>query len=105
MSRWQTYQKVLEIFWRKWTRDYLYSLQLRRKWFTKRPNLKLGTLVLIKNNNLPPSKWELGRVVKCSPGSDGMVRVVTVKTAKSQFVRPITQLYILPIDTADPSAH
>ncbi|EZA48601.1 hypothetical protein X777_13669 [Ooceraea biroi] len=60
--------------------------------------LKIGQLVLLRNASLPPGKWELGRITQCHPGADGCVRVVTVKTAASEFKRPIVKLCVLPVD-------
>lgn len=39
----------------------------------------------------------IGRVV--DPGSDNVVRTATVKTVKGIFVRPLSKLAILPIET------
>ncbi|GFV26867.1 hypothetical protein TNCV_3455381 [Trichonephila clavipes] len=47
-------------------------------------------MVLVKEDNLPPLQWSLGRVVQVFPGDDGAVRVVDVKTQRGQFRRPIT---------------
>ena len=52
-------------------------------------------------DNLPPGQWLMGRVVDVHPGKDGLVRVVTVKTANSIFERPIVKLLVLPIDQPD----
>ena len=84
LARWQFYQRILEHFWRSWSRNYLQSLQQRTKWFSHRPNLNTGDLELLRNANLPPAKWELSRVIKCILGRDGAVRVVHVKTAQSR---------------------
>lgn len=56
LTCWQSYQRILEHFWRFWSRVYLQTLQQRTKWFTVRPNVKIGDFVLIKNENFPPSK-------------------------------------------------
>ncbi|GFY33437.1 hypothetical protein TNCV_2227061 [Trichonephila clavipes] len=48
-------------------------------------------MVLVKEDNLPPLQWSLGRVVQVFPGDDGAVRVVDVKTQRGQFRRPITK--------------
>lgn len=55
-------------------------------------------MVLIRNSTLPPCKWELGRIIRCYEGPDGLVRVVLVKTANSEYKRPLAQLCLLPID-------
>jgi hypothetical protein len=46
---------------------------------------------------ISPGKWALGRVLEVHPGSDGLVRVVTLKTKVGILKRPITKLSILPI--------
>lgn len=100
LSRWKLVSKITEQFWRAWSLDYLHSLQRRVKWSSRQSNVKLGELVLVKNPNLPPSKWELGRVLACFEGKDNLVRVVRVKTAQTELTRPITQLCRLPIHSA-----
>ncbi|XP_024867060.1 uncharacterized protein LOC112451591 [Temnothorax curvispinosus] len=64
-------------------------------------NIAVGNIVLIRNNLAPPNKWMLGRIVETHPGQDSRVRVVTVRTAKTQLKRPITQICLLPVDAAD----
>lgn len=99
LSRWQLVCQMLERYWQIWSTDYLQSLQKRMKWPTSQEELKEGDLVLIKNSTLPPTKWELGRIIECMKGQDGHTRVVSVKTAQSRYTRPITQLCKLPVDT------
>ncbi|XP_029170489.1 uncharacterized protein LOC114940134 [Nylanderia fulva] len=98
LSRWQLVRQLVERFWKIWQADYINTLQQRSKWRTKQPSVKIGTMVLLRNATLPPCKWQLGRVIQCFPGSDGLTRVVLVKTATSEYKRPIVQLCILPID-------
>ncbi|GFV01156.1 integrase catalytic domain-containing protein [Trichonephila clavipes] len=40
----------------------------------------VGTLVLIKDENLPSTKWSTGRITEIFPGTDGKVRVVNLPT-------------------------
>ena len=96
LSRWQRVQAMQEQIWRSWVADYLHSLQTRQKWPASNTDIKIGELVLLKNNLLPPSKWELARITQVHPGMDNRVRVVTLRTAKSAFKRPITQICRLP---------
>jgi len=97
LSRWEAMQQCFEIFWRKWSTDYLNSLQQRTKWRLEQPNIKLGQLVLLKQPNLPASKWLLGRIIECIPGRDDKVLTVQVKTENSTFLRPITEIAQLPV--------
>lgn len=47
LTRWQFYQRILEHFWRSWSRNYLQTLQQRTKWFSARPNVNIGDIVLL----------------------------------------------------------
>ncbi|XP_076660299.1 uncharacterized protein LOC143363619 [Halictus rubicundus] len=98
LSRWQQIQKFHELLWRVWSREYLQELQSRYKWQAAQKEITEGAVVLLDNPLLPPNKWELGRVTKTFPGSDGHVRVVEVKTATSKYKRPITRICRLPVN-------
>jgi hypothetical protein len=54
-------------------------------------------LVLFREDNLPPMSWKLAIVSETFPGSDGHVRVATVKTSFGQFKRPIHKLVALSV--------
>ena len=47
----------------------------------------MGDIVLMNDNNMPPAKWPLAKVIRVYPGFDELVRVVRVKTDKSEFDR------------------
>lgn len=98
LSRWQLIRQITEKFWKIWQTDYVNTLQQRTKWRAAAPSVREGTLVLLRDSTLPPCKWELGRVIRCFPGPDGLVRAVTVRTATSEYKRPITKLCLLPIN-------
>ncbi|GFX95937.1 reverse transcriptase domain-containing protein [Trichonephila clavipes] len=57
LSRWQKLTKIVQHIWTKWSRDYLNNLQQRNKWQFHKDNVKLITIVLIKDDNLPVNKW------------------------------------------------
>lgn len=90
-----------EQIWKLWSSDYLHTLHQRYKWQRKSPEVRVGDLVLLKNNLLPPSQWELARVVQTHPGTDNHVRVVTVRTAKTEFRRPIVKICRLPVSSEE----
>ncbi|XP_055604061.1 uncharacterized protein LOC129752297 [Uranotaenia lowii] len=69
----------------------------RTKWSKQRDNIKVGTMVVLKEDNLPPLQWAIGRVSEIHPGSDGNVRVVTVRTQSGSYQRGISKICILPI--------
>ncbi|CAG9127974.1 unnamed protein product [Plutella xylostella] len=89
LSRWQHTQKLVQDFWKRWVQEYLTRLQQRPKWMNKQDEFKTGQIVLIKNDNLPPGKWALGRITDKHPGPDGYTRVYSVKSGDSiLFVEP-----------------
>ncbi|XP_041631126.1 uncharacterized protein [Drosophila kikkawai] len=85
-------------FWKRWNLEYLNTLQARTKWQQDAQNIAMNTLVVLKESNQPPSKWLLGRVVEVHPDQDQRVRVVTVKTARGTYKRPITKIAVLPLN-------
>lgn len=60
--------------------------------------IKLGDIVLIGNDCSKRLEWPLGRVIELLPGKDGIVRVVRLRTATGQLVRPVQRLYCLEVD-------
>ncbi|XP_050301507.1 uncharacterized protein LOC126739751 [Anthonomus grandis grandis] len=99
LSQYQLLQKLYEHFWSRWSREYIHELQQRHKWKRSSGNVDIGQLVLIRDENLPPTRWRLGRVLKLIPGKDGINRVAFVKTADSELSRAVTRLCPLPIES------
>ena len=97
-TRWHLNQKILNDIWNRWRQEYLTSLTARSKWREPKSNIRLDDIVIIKEDNLPPGKWALGRVVELHPGSDGYVRVVTLKTKNGFMKRPVIKLCRLPVN-------
>ena len=58
-------------------------------------NLQIGDLVCMHEDGLVPTKWPLARVVAVHPRKDGLVQVVSVKTPKGTYKRPVTKLALL----------
>lgn len=98
LDRWQMIQKLLQNFWSRWSTEYLVTLQNRYKWSKTNSEPDVGSIVLVKDERLPPGKWLLGRIMEKHPGQDGLTRVVTVKFKNNEFKRPITKICPLPID-------
>jgi len=101
LNRWQFVQKSTQDFWNRWSKEYLTRLQHRPKWMVTQRSVKLGDMVIIKDENLPPLRWRLGRVIELHPGADAIIRVVTVKTHLGITKRPIVKLCLLPFNTDD----
>ncbi|CAH0384491.1 unnamed protein product [Bemisia tabaci] len=99
LSRWQLLQAITQEFWRRWSLEYLNTLQQRQKWLTDTRPIGVGDVVLIREDGYPPLHWPLGRVTAVHPGADSVVRVVTVQRANGrQFKRAAVKLCRLPVD-------
>ena len=73
-KRWRRVQYLLEQFWSRWQKEYLLNLQHREKWNTPRRNLKVGDVVLLKEDSLSRLEWPLARVSSVKTEQDGLVR-------------------------------
>ncbi|XP_056639718.1 uncharacterized protein LOC130447083 [Diorhabda sublineata] len=99
LSRYKHITMMIQHFWTRWSKDYLNLLQQRPKWrVTQIDSIQVGSMVLLKEDDTPPMSWKLGCIVKTHPGSDGLVRVVTVKTYSGITKRAINKICVLPID-------
>ncbi|XP_062538341.1 uncharacterized protein LOC134206628 [Armigeres subalbatus] len=98
LDRWQHLQLLREHFWRAWSRDYLNTLQPRKKNLRTMPNIRTDMVVLLHDRNQPPLYWKLGRISAVYPGDDGLVRAVDVVADGSTYRRPITKISVLPIE-------
>lgn len=99
LSKLQHLQRLQQHFWERWSREYICELQNRVKWSQSKGNISEGALVLICDDNLPPLKRNLGRVVKVHPGADGLVRVATIKMKNTTVKRPVAELCPLPVES------
>lgn len=90
-------KKLLDKFWKMWSDDYLRNLPPTVKGFKPNCNVKKGSIVLLREDNVPRMNWPLGIIIDLFPGSDGIVRCVNVKTAKGVLCRPVQKLHDLEI--------
>ncbi|KAL7726200.1 hypothetical protein ACLKA6_001605 [Drosophila palustris] len=96
LKRWRQLSELKLLIWRKWSRDYLLSLQQRVQWSKGEANLVEGAVVLVHDDSSPPQRWITGRVTRAIAGEDGKVRVAEIKTAAGVIKRPIHKLARLP---------
>ncbi|XP_070068080.1 uncharacterized protein [Drosophila takahashii] len=99
LSRWQRVTQMQQHFWKRWSSEYLILLQERSKWRVETSNIKVGSIVLLKEDNVPPLRWQLGRIEEVIPGGDGVIRIAMVRVATSLIKRAVAKLAVLPIDS------
>ena len=92
LQRWRRVQQLTQRFWDCWSTDYLQQLQKRVKWKEPQSSINVGDIVLIRREATAPTRWPLDRVVDVFPGSNGLVRVVSVRTAITTLRRPISKI-------------
>jgi hypothetical protein len=97
LSRWELVERLRQQWWSRWSHEYLHQLQTRAKWRSKSSDIRPGKMVVIKEENVPPLLWRLGRIHDLHPGGDGAVRVVTIKTARGIIKRAVHKVCPLPI--------
>ena len=94
--RWRQVQYLADVFWRRWTKGYLPSLQTRQKWNKEQRNFAAGDVVLVLDDKTPRNFWPLGRVLEVYTNrNDGLVRSVKLKTRTSELTRPVTKIVLL----------
>ena len=93
--RFEFCQRIVEAFWKKWSRDVLPQLTPRRKWNVQSRNVRIDDFVIMSDSNAIRGKWTTGRVIEVFKGNDGFVRNVKVKTATGIYSRPISKICVI----------
>lgn len=96
-ERYRRLRQLYQHFWARWSTEYVVGLQQRYKWHQSRPNVEIGSMVLLRDDSRRPLEWPIGRIVAVYPGRDNVVRVVTVKTRSGTFNRAVTRICPLPL--------
>ncbi|CAL8088177.1 unnamed protein product [Calicophoron daubneyi] len=92
---WKQAQYMADVFWKRWKREYLTTLQVRSKWISLQRNFVKGDLVLVLDEKCPRGKWPKGLVVEIYPDDQGYVRQVDIRTTGGVIRRDIRNLCLL----------
>ncbi|XP_045109596.1 uncharacterized protein LOC123503684 [Portunus trituberculatus] len=103
--------KVIDLFWKKWMKNYFPTLIVRQKWHVSVRNVRKGDIVLVNDHNVLRGEWKLAEVVEGIPGRDGKIRDVLLRYKinepgkqyrgqhDKQMVRSVHRLVVLlPVD-------
>ena len=94
-KRWNLCQLLTAELWRRWSREYICSLNRDVKTRRLQRDIQPGDIVLLKEVVSPQRSWPLARVLETHPRPDGHARVATIKTEKAIYKRPIVKLVLL----------
>ncbi|XP_052783284.1 uncharacterized protein LOC128219514 [Mya arenaria] len=98
-SQWKRVKHLSDAFWCRWRKEYLQTLQPRRKWNHEEDNIRVGDIVLLRDKSVSRIYWPIARVNKVFPSPDQKVRKVKVLAFKDSklvsYVRPIVELVLL----------
>ncbi|XP_059918445.1 uncharacterized protein LOC132465721 isoform X2 [Gadus macrocephalus] len=93
--RWRQVQYIADLFWKRWTTEYLPQLQERQKWNKVHRNFTVGDIVLVVEESAPRGAWPIGRITDTMADPKGCVRRVRVKTQTNELEKPITKICLL----------
>lgn len=98
LSLYQHLQQLKQHLWSRWSKEYVAELQQRVKWKQNYDSLTSGALVLVKDDNAPPMKWKLGKIVEVFRGKDNVARVALIRTQSGLIKRCFSKICPLLID-------
>ena len=94
--KWRQVQYLADIFWKRWTKEYLPCLQERQRWSKVQRNHSVGDIVLVADEGLSRNTWPLDRIVEVQRNKkDNLVRSVKVTTKNTTLERPVTKIVLL----------
>ena len=99
------HRQMLANFTEIWRKDYLLNLRERasKQDTNCAPNIKVGDVVVLKNDKTKRIFWKLGRIESLLPGKDGQIRVGTLRVLNNDkkpiiLKRSITSFVPLEVD-------
>ena len=90
-------QGYANAIWTRWLREYVTTLNKRRKWHTPtEQELKAGDLVWIVEDSSPRGYYPLARVKTLNYDKDAIARSALLKTETGDLTRPLVKLAPVP---------
>ena len=87
----------LDRFWDVWSAEYLRQLPVSVRKFRQHGQLKVGSVTLIRDENVPRLMWPLAVVTKLYASPDGVVRTADLRTARGMRTRAVHRLHDLEV--------
>lgn len=93
--RWRQVQYIVDLFWKRWVREYLPMMQDRKKWKRAHQNFAIGDVVLVKGESAQRNSWPIRSIIKATADSKEYVQCVYVKTQTNELEKPINKVCLL----------
>jgi len=93
-------QKVVAVFWKRWTREVFPNMVVEPKWHAEHRNLRKGDVVLVQDLNPVRGRWKMALVENPILSQDGRVRRVEISFRSSEGTRltverPVQKLIVI----------
>ena len=86
-KRWRRVQYVTDLFWIRWKKEYLHTLQTRKTWSKPQRNIQVNDIVMLQDDGLCRTHWSIAKVVQTFVSDDGFVRRVKLLKATPDLDR------------------
>lgn len=93
--RWRQIQYMADLFWKRWTQEYLPLIQERPRWSKVKRNFAPGDIVVVVDSTAPRGSWLMGRILETKADAQGLVRTVRLQTKTNILERPITKICLI----------
>lgn len=94
---WLNSQRLADLFWRRWLKEYLPVITRRTKWTRREKPIEVGDLVVIFEEG-QRGTWRRGRVERVMwDRRTEQVRSVVVRTAVGTYHRPVSKVAVLDV--------
>lgn len=90
--RWRQVQYMADLFWKRWTQEYLPLIQERQRWSKVKRNFAPGNIVVVVDATAPRGSWLMGRILETKADAQGLVRTVRLQTKNNILERPISKI-------------
>uniref|UniRef100_A0A915N8I6 DUF5641 domain-containing protein n=1 Tax=Meloidogyne javanica TaxID=6303 RepID=A0A915N8I6_MELJA len=104
---WKAYREAADVFWERWSQEYILTIRERAGWHHKGPKSQakflpsIGQIVLVEMDLRPRNLWPLAKIVKLN-GSTNEVRSVDLLIGDGKVItRPISRLCPLETEIKD----
>lgn len=94
-KRWRQVQYLSDLFWKRWSREYLPLLRAEVVQTSNKLYSITGDIVVVLDHTAPCGSWILRKITRTYPDKDGLVRAVQMKTKSGELQRPISKIFLL----------